>query len=595
MKKSLVTRCAPLAAFLLAAVCLLAANPFFRASGRLQDLLYQMPRKIMSGLYIIPAGDGTGASTLRQDAAAAIEALNADPDNRPAVIGVDVPLYGRGEPEADDALTQAVLDAGNVVLTSSIHYDHQIIRDKGRFVLSGTSISSVQEPVPPLDTAASGFTNVFLDRDGRMRNGMLRTEYEGEAYDHFAYAVYEKFARAQGAAPQPPPTDRREMWYVDFSGKAGAFHVGITWRDLWEGKVPASSFRGAIVLLCEGAAGTELFHTPLGKESATEVYANMIQALSQGIVKHRVPAPVLALVMVALLFGCNFLIKKGLLPAVATTAACVVGWPVVCMLLYHLANILLEPLYLPLLCVGLFVYHMAYDWVQEMRARVNVRRKLRRYLSPETANRLLLNHVSLEKPEKREIAVLFVDIRGFTPLSESLAPSQMAELLNEYLTLTSTAIFHNGGTLDKFIGDATMGFFNAPLDQDDYVYHAVKAAMEIAAGGERIRESIRKKFGRNIYFGIGVHFGSAVVGEIGSDSRRDYTAVGDTVNTASRLESNAGAGEVLVSLKVCEALEGRLQASFVGERQIKGKSKPMLLYRVDSLDGMKPPTPEKDP
>lgn len=594
MKKTQISWMIPFSAFLLAAALLFAVNPFSRASFAIQDLIYQMPGKVLDGLYILPAelSPSDGNARLRKETAAILAALNANPDARPAVIGVDVPLYGRSAQDIDAAL-EKVAGAPNIVLSSLIHYDHQILRDRGRLVLSGTAISGIQDPVPPLDImAAHGFTNVFLDSDGRMRHGMLRAEYEGQTCPHFAYAVYEKYLEARGQTPSLPPLDRQDMWYVDFRGKPGAFTLGVTWRDIVEGRVPAASFKDAVVLLTASPQSAEMFHTPLGLESGTEIYVNMIQNLIRGNYKRTVPLWIQIPVLLLLLCACQFANVRGTLPAVLALAGGVLIWPILCVVLYHL-GLVLEPLYPPLFVAALFLHHLAYDGIAEMRGRIQVRKKLRRYLSPATANQLLLNHVSLERPEKREIAVLFVDIRGFTPLSESLAPRQMAEVLKEYLTLTSSAIFQNGGTVDKFIGDATMGFFNAPLPQEDYVYHAVKAAVEIAAGGDRIRESIQKRFGRNIYFGVGVHFGNAVVGEIGPDYRKDYTAIGDTVNTASRLESNAKPGEVLVSLKVCEALQGRLKASFVGERQIKGKSKPMMLYRVESLDGVALPPPPK--
>lgn len=596
MKNAQFRQAAPFIAFLLLAVCLFAANPFSRISYALQDLLYQMPGRVMEGLYLLPSGDiPAGDAALRQETARIISALNADPENRPAVIGVDIPFFGRSDSEADEALAQAVSRADNVVLPSLLHYDHQIIHDRNRFVLSGTSISGIQEPVPPLDTAApNGFRSMFLDSDGRIRHAMLGAEYEGEAYTHFAYAIYKKYMAFLNREAVPPPTDRDGIWYVDFSGKPGAYDPGITWNDILDGHVPAASFKDAIILLRASTDNTVL-RTPLGKESSTEVCANMVQAMADGVHKRHVPFLIQAALLILLLLGCRAGFKRGNLTAALALAGGLILWPLFCAAAYHLFGLVLIPLYPPLFVLALFAYHLACDWAVEFYGRIRVRQTLRRYLSPATANRLLTNHVSLEKPEKREIAVLFVDIRGFTPLSESLSPGQLAEVLREYLTLTSSAIFNNGGTLDKFIGDATMGFFNAPLKQDDFVYCAVKAALEIAAGGEKLRETFQKRFDRSISFGIGVHFGNAVVGEIGPDYRKDYTAVGDTVNTASRLESNAKPGEVLVSLKVCEALQGRIKASFAGERQIKGKSKPMLLYRVDALKGVTMESPASAP
>ena len=135
-------------------------------------------------------------------------------------------------------------------------------------------------------------------------------------------------------------------------------------------------------------------------------------------------------------------------------------------------------------------------------------------------------------------------------MSESLNPEEVVEILNEYLALTTNAIFKNGGTLDKFIGDATMAVFNAPFDLDDYIFKSVCAAKDIAAGSEMIDEMFKERFGKSVSFGIGVNCGEAVVGNIGCEFRMDYTAIGDTVNTAARLERGRA-----VMLKRCEALK----------------------------------------
>lgn len=186
--------------------------------------------------------------------------------------------------------------------------------------------------------------------------------------------------------------------------------------------------------------------------------------------------------------------------------------------------------------------------------------------------------------ENRHIAVLFVDIRGFTPMSENLEPEQIVEILNEYLSLTTNSIFKNGGTLDKFIGDATMAVFNAPFDLEDYIYKAVCTARDIAAGSAELQERLMKRFGKSISFGIGVNCGNAVVGNIGCEFRMDYTAIGDTVNTAARLESNAGKGQILISQEVYEAVKDRVQVTEVGVIPLKGKSNGVFVYQLDHVD-----------
>ena len=189
--------------------------------------------------------------------------------------------------------------------------------------------------------------------------------------------------------------------------------------------------------------------------------------------------------------------------------------------------------------------------------------------------------------EKRNVAVLFVDIRGFTPLSESLEPEQVVSILNEYLALTTSCILKNYGMLDKFIGDATMAIFNAPFDTDDYIFRAVKAASDMRDGAAALAEKLREQFGKKVSFGIGVNCGEAVVGNIGCEFRMDYTAIGDTVNTAARLESRAGAGEILISKAVYDNLKGRITAEEVGQMELKGKSNAVTVYRVLEIKEVK--------
>ena len=168
--------------------------------------------------------------------------------------------------------------------------------------------------------------------------------------------------------------------------------------------------------------------------------------------------------------------------------------------------------------------------------------------------------------------MLFVDIRGFTSLSESLQPEQVVEILNEYLSLTTRAIFANGGTLDKFVGDATMAVFNSPFDLDDYVYRAVCTARDIVAGSAELEKKLTERFGRSVGFGVGDKY-----------FRMDFTAIGDTVNTAARLESSAAGGQILISEAVYEAVRDRVRVTDMGELSFKGKSVKVHVYQLDEV------------
>lgn len=210
----------------------------------------------------------------------------------------------------------------------------------------------------------------------------------------------------------------------------------------------------------------------------------------------------------------------------------------------------------------------------------------KRYVAPEIVDEIIRQGTdSLELGGHLcEIAVLFVDIRGFTSMSEVLKPTQVVEILNSYLTLTASCIMKHGGTLDKFIGDAAMAFWGAPLPQEDFVMNAARAAVDMAEGARALSEDLKERFGRTVSFGIGIHVGPAVVGNIGAEARMDYTAIGDTVNTASRLESNAPGGTIYISRAVAEALGGRIRTSFIGELKLKGKAEGFEVYNLEGLN-----------
>jgi class 3 adenylate cyclase len=184
---------------------------------------------------------------------------------------------------------------------------------------------------------------------------------------------------------------------------------------------------------------------------------------------------------------------------------------------------------------------------------------------------------------EREVTILFVDIRQFTRLSEGMNANDVVLLLNECFQLISDLILGAGGTIDKFIGDSVMAYFGAPLPQADHALRAVTAAIEIARAVERRNAQIAAADdGRvPISIGVGIHTGVVVVGNIGSDRRTDFTAVGDAVNVAHRLEKLARPGEILVSEAVQRQARGAARLRFEGERQLSGREEPVHVYSVE--------------
>lgn len=168
-------------------------------------------------------------------------------------------------------------------------------------------------------------------------------------------------------------------------------------------------------------------------------------------------------------------------------------------------------------------------------------------------------------------------------MSERLAPEKVVHILNRYLTMASDCVEKNKGTVDKFVGDAMMAFWGAPLACDDPVYKAVVTASDIVKGAAEVSKELTEEIGEELKVGVGVHFGPAVVGNMGAERHMDYTAIGDTVNTSARLEANAPAGMIYISRAVADALTGRIEYTSLGNSvQLKGKSEFEVL-RLDAI------------
>ncbi len=204
-------------------------------------------------------------------------------------------------------------------------------------------------------------------------------------------------------------------------------------------------------------------------------------------------------------------------------------------------------------------------------------------------NDYVLNQL-LESPDgetlagmEREVTILFADVRGFTHLSEGLKAPAVVALLKEVFQLASDRILERGGTIDKFIGDSVMAYFGAPVPHEDHAQRAVLAAVAIQHAvrerGRRIRE--HEQEGVPAEVGVGIHTGTVVVGNIGSDRRTDFTAIGDPVNVAHRLEKLARPGEILVSEAVQRQVRTVARLHFEGERQLSGREEPVHVYSVE--------------
>ncbi|MBZ0284258.1 MAG: response regulator [Anaerolineae bacterium] len=211
---------------------------------------------------------------------------------------------------------------------------------------------------------------------------------------------------------------------------------------------------------------------------------------------------------------------------------------------------------------------------QEMRG------SFERLVPPSIVDRVLAHPEDLKLGgDRKEISVLFADIRGYTAWSENAPPEKVVEMLNDYLSLAAEIILAWDGTLDKFFGDGLMAIFNSPKEQEDHVHRAADAALALMRAGEEMR--VRR--GDDLSYSIGVNLGEAVVGYIGTERAMNYTAIGDVVNTAKRLQELAPPGKIWVESAVIERLGDLVQAQPLGEVKIRGRKRPAFAYDLTGL------------
>jgi len=332
--------------------------------------------------------------------------------------------------------------------------------------------------------------------------------------------------------------------------------------------------------------GGDVFATPIGEMNGVEIHAHALETLlmHQPIIDF--PKNRLLFVFLILSLGVFFgavipLIKSG--PQLALGTMSIAGELLLAYALFFYHSIRL-PL-APVLAASVFDFSFVsfYFYALARREVTQVRRLFEGYLSPNVVTTLLeeQNLKKIKKQlagDKETVTILYTDIRGFTTLSESLPPEEVVKLLNEYLPPMSSIVYRFGGYLDKFIGDAILAVFSAPFPQADDPWRAVQAAHAMQKEMTKLSEIWEKQNRLSFQVGIGINTGEVVLGNVGSQYKKDYTVIGDTVNVAARLCGLAKGGEILLSEATYEQVKDHVEVKPLGPLSVKGRNVPVLTF-----------------
>lgn len=475
--------------------------------------------------------------------------------------------------------------------------------------------------LPQFQTAAlgAGHFNPMPDFDGLNRRVPMLVEHKGAYYESLSLAVVRTLLGSPKLVPgyaeggmfgvltrdygglewlELPsqrgtlrvPVDQNVAALIPYRGPQGSFAYHSL-ADVLAGRTPVDALKGKIALIGTTAPGLlDLRATPVGSTyPGVEIHANLISGMLDGHIKHR-PQYVTGFDVVVLVLIGGILLWA--LPRLSPLNATLLSGGMLVALLgmnfafWQFADFVLPLAASVLLVIGLYALNMSYGYFFESRSKRQFARMFGQYVPPELVEEMSRNpeHYSMDG-RNAELTILFSDIRGFTTLSEGLEPKELTQLMNEYLGAMTFVIQDQRGTLDKYIGDAIMAFWGAPVDDAAHALHGVTAALQMQARLGELNRSLTARGWPELKIGIGLNTGTVTVGDMGSPVRKAYTVMGDAVNLASRLEGltkQYGLG-ILVGDETRRAAKGVVFRE-IDRVRVKGKDEPVSIFEPLAME-----------
>ena len=448
---------------------------------------------------------------------------------------------------------------------------------------------------------SSGSFNMFPDPDGVVRYVPMLFSLDGTIYpslslemirialgEKMVFINYDEFGIDNIQIGELSiPTDENGRLFINFAGPKKSYRY-ISALDVYEKKVDRSELEGKIVLIGTSASGLlDLRATPFDQTiPGVEIHANAIDNIINGnfIQKpsNAVGINYIQILVFTLIAGAILIGRSVFISAIASLGFIVFGLVLFYFLMFKyetLVNFIFPLLSIFTTILVLFMIKLFF----ESRQKEQILGKFSKKVSPAVAEALIKSGNVDFSAEEKEITIFFSDVRNFTSISEGFKSAHgLIEYLNQYMSPMSNVIIKNEGTIDKYIGDAIMAYWNAPLEVKDHPDKALKTALEQLEKLDILNIELKKQGLPLVHIGIGIHTGKAVVGEMGSLDRSDYTIIGDSVNLASRVEGlcKQYKAEILITQQTKEKLKQSYKMKEIGSVNVKGKKEPITIYQV---------------
>lgn len=534
-----------------------------------------------------------------------------------SVVGVDVLFldYSQNQ-QGDNQLSETIKKSDNIIIASKYDFDRSLYL-KPRELFYGGDESKIAPINIPIDVDNIARRMFLYLSDGNTYHESfdvrLVKKFLGEPFDpdqklpleNEQYAITQNRVRLpsdlnRSYPPITAPVVEGSSMYVNFFGPPFSFQK-ISLVDVYNNDFDPNLVKNKIILIGEmGATGLrDVQYTPVSRGiemPGVEIHANTIQTMLTGkfLQTQDIKRQLISIGLINVFSAALFVI----VPILASTLILILGtfFFVVSSILAFDRGILVNMFYIPLSYLLVYLMALIYKYFIESSKKRYLKSAFSHYVSGHLVEKIMKDHDLLQLGgARRELSILFSDIQGFTSLSEKMGPEELVSMLNEYLTQMTNIVFENKGTLDKYIGDAIMAFWGAPVDDQDHAYHACATALQMKKEMERIHERFLREKNIDLNIRIGINTGEVIVGNVGSNVRFDYTVIGDHVNLASRLE---GANKqyhswIMVSENTYQPVHDRFEFRELDIIQVKGKLKPIKVYELMAAKGKLPEMKQK--